>query len=169
PWEGAIFWTTHIQLHPTLQTKNLYGNSLTDILHHESIHAAREAFHEPQFEEMLAYSISPSRWKQVLGPLFQRLWEFPLFMLSLFFPFTLPISAFFLLRLFIKQLLFHRVKKKLPLPVLLCLTDREIRTLALSNKKFIPDSSLRGHLISSLIENPQASQKLDRYTIKISL
>ncbi len=152
PWEGAIFWTTHIQLHPKLQTKKLYGNTLTDILHHESIHAAREAFNEPQFEELLAYTTSPASWKRLIGPLFSRIWEFPLFALSLFFlPYSFPIPVFFLLRLFYKQVLFHRLKKKLPFPVLFCLTDREIRTLALSNKKFTPDTSLRGHLISFLI------------------
>ena len=39
----------------------------------------------------------------------------------------------------------HRIKKKYPLPLLLCLTDKEIRTL-----KLIPDSSLRWSLISEL-------------------
>jgi hypothetical protein len=141
-------------LFPTLQTKSLWGNSLTDILHHESIHAAREAFNEPQFEEVLAYSISSSPWKRFLGPLFQRMWEFPLCLASLFFfPYTFPVPAFFFFRLVYKQILFHRLKKKVPLPAILCLTDREIRTLAFSRKNFNPDLSPRGCLLSSLINS----------------
>jgi hypothetical protein len=157
PWEGAIFWDTPlIQLHPALQTKTLFGNSLSDILHHESIHAAREAFHEPAFEEILAYSVSRSPWKRFFGPLFQRIWEFPLFAAAFFFlsffPLvSFPILSFFVLRLFYKQLLFYRLKKKLPLPILLCLTDREIRTLALTTAKLTPDSTLRGQLIAALL------------------
>lgn len=152
PWEGAIFWATHIQLHPTLQTKKLFGNSLTDILHHESIHAAREAFNEPQFEELLAYTTAPSLWKRWIGPLFSRIWEFPLFAISLFFlPFTLPIPAFFLLRLLYLQLTFHRLKKRFPFPVLFCLTDQEIRTLGRTSQPFVPDGSPRGRLIAALL------------------
>jgi len=157
PWEGAIFWDTPlIQLHPVLQTKTLFGNSLSEILHHESIHAAREAFHEPAFEEILAYSVSRSRWKRFFGPLFQRIWEFPLFAAAFFFfsflpLISFPILSFFIFRLVYKQLLFYRLKKKLPLPVLLCLTDREIRTFARSNVSFAADSTPRGQLIAALL------------------
>jgi hypothetical protein len=154
PWEAAICLGTHIQLHPTLQTKALFGNTLADILHHEAIHAARQAFDEPQFEEALAYTTSSSSWKRFLGPLFRRSWEFPLFALSLlFFPYTLPIPIFFLLRLFYTQLLFYRAKKKVPLSVLVCLTDQEIRILALSRSSFVPDFSLRGRLVAAKLRS----------------
>lgn len=144
PWEGAIFWSDHIQLHPKLQTQNLYGNSRTEILHHESIHAARTAFNEPAYEEFLAYATSHSKWKRLLGPLFTRLWEFPLFTLSLFSPWTLPIPLFFLSRLIYKHIIFARAKKKIPLPILLCLTDKEIQS------QTIQATFLRGQLIEKL-------------------
>ncbi len=156
PWEGALFWVTkeksHIQLHPKLQSRSLWGNSLQDILHHESIHAAREAFNEPQFEEFLAYLTASSPWKRFLGPLFQRGWEFPLFTLSLFFlPYTVPIPLFFFLRLFYKHWVLSRVKKKVSLPVLICLTDREIK--ACSRARFpLSEGSLREKLIRILLD-----------------
>ncbi len=124
PWEGAVFWTidgqSHIQLRPNKPPS-------LEILHHESIHAAREAFHEPQFEEFIAYATSPARWKRFIGPLFQRIWEFPLFALALLTPYTLPIPAFFLLRLLYRHYHFHKIKKNLPLSVIVCMTDQEIK------------------------------------------
>ncbi len=148
PWEGALFFDDHIQLHPKLQTQNLFGNTLTEILHHESIHAARITFHEPRFEEFLAYSTSRS-WKRLIGPLFSRPWEFPLFALALLLvPYALPIPLFFLLKLSYNHYLYSRVKKRLPPPVLLCLTDQEIRTgwYDLTN-------SLRTQLIKALLKD----------------
>lgn len=144
PWEGAIFWSDHIQLHPKLQTQNLFGNSQTEILHHESIHAARIAFNEPAFEEFLAYATSQSKWKRFLGPLFTRIWEFPLFALSLFSLWTLPVPLFFLVRLIQKHIVFHRAQKKFTFPILLCLTDNEIRT------RTVQATSLRKQLIEEL-------------------
>lgn len=155
PWEGAIFWEDHIQLHPKLQTQTLCGNSQTEILHHESIHAARAAFNEPAFEEFLAYSTSPSKWKRLLGPLFTRVWEFPLFALSLFSLWTLPIPLFFLARLIYKQRVFARAKKKIPLPILLCLSDKEIQTQTL------PITALRGELVKALREELSISPRLE--------
>ncbi len=147
-WEGAVFWDTPmIQIHPKLQTKKLFGNSLTEILHHESIHAARETFDEPFFEEVLAYRTSPYAWKRFLGPIFQRVWEFPLFALACFvFPLLFPIVVFFVLRLFYKQALLNRLSRKYPLAVLLCLTDKEIRS-----QKIKWDNSPRCQLISALL------------------
>lgn len=153
PWEGALFFDDHIQLHPKLQTKKLFGNSLTEILHHESIHAARIAFNEPRFEEFLAYCTSPS-WKRLIGPLFSRIWEFPLFALSLlFFPYALPISLFFLARLFYKHHLFSRAKKTFPLSVLLCMTDQEIYTCFCPAKTDLSVASPRQQLISLLLNS----------------
>ena len=143
-WEGAVFWDTPmIQIQPRLQSKNM----LTEILHHESIHAAREAFDEPFFEEVFAYRTSPVAWKRFLGPIFQRVWEFPLFALACFiFPFLFPIVVFFFLRLFYKQHLMRRLSQKYPLSVLLCLTDKEIRS-----QKIVWDNSPRCQLISALL------------------
>lgn len=143
-WEGAVFWDTPmIQIQPRLQSKNI----LTEILHHESIHAARETFDEPFFEEVLAYRSSPYAWKRFLGPIFQRVWEFPLFALACFvFTFLFPVVVFFVLRLIYKQVLLNRMSQKYPLAVLLCLTDKEIRS-----QKIKWDNSPRCQLISALL------------------
>lgn len=157
PWEGAIFWGTHIQLHPRLKTQpSMWGNSLVDVLHHESIHAAREAFNEPQFEEILAYATASSKWKQFIGPLFTRVWEFPLFLVSMFFvPYALPLPLFFLLRLFYRQVLFYRAKKRAPLSVLVCLTDKEIRSLARPKGELVLEESCRGRMIREVLFNAE--------------
>ena len=154
PWEGAVFWEGPlIQIRPALQNGTLFGNTLEDLLHHESIHAAREAFDEPMFEEVLAYSVSRSPWKRLMGPLFERTWEFPIFALAIFFLSFIPLIAglillFFGSRLFYKQLLFYRVKKKYPLSIILCLTDQEIR----SQKVMITGHSPRVRLLSQLLQ-----------------
>lgn len=159
PWEGAVFWIQEdqkpcIQIRPALQTKSLWGNSRQDILRHEAIHAAREAFQEPQFEEFLAYTTSSVRWKQWLGPLFTRPWEFPLLALAVFaLPLWSILSLLILTLLggwfFYRCYLFHRVKKILPLPILLCLTDQEIRKQTI----FSQNHSLRFQLIQALQRN----------------
>ncbi len=169
PWEGALFATTENGL-PFIQlrSKNLWNNSREEILLHEAIHAARETFNEPKFEEFLAYAASSSRWKRWLGPLFERRWEFFLFASALFlFPWiplicSVPLS-FFLLRLCYKHLLFSRLKKKVPLPIILCMTDHEIQASALSPKFatfslqseccILPNPSLRLQLINALIKH----------------
>jgi hypothetical protein len=148
PWEGAVFWTQEsgqplIQLRPTLQTKQLWGNSRAEILVHEAIHAARESFDQPQFEEFLAYAASTVSWKRWLGPLFTRPWEFPLFALSIFslpfFPWVAaPLLTLFLGKSFYNHYLFHDLKKSLPFPVLLCLTDREIKEKTISKTPLSP-------------------------------
>lgn len=159
PWEAAVFWVqenqSFIQLRPSLQTKNLFGNSSTEILLHEAVHAAREAFNESTFEEFLAYSVSPSRFKRWLGPLFKRPWEFPLFTIALFFLPLIPLIsgpalAIFLGLFFYQHFCFRRLKKKFPFPVLLCLTDQEIRT-----GRIVPDGSPRSRLIESLLQQSE--------------
>jgi len=137
PWEGALFWIQEdgnplIQLRRSLQSKKMWGNSRPEILLHEAIHAARETFNEPRFEEFLAYTTSHTSWKRWLGPLFQRPWEFPLFALAVFGIALFPLAsclilAFFIGRSFYNHYLFYSLKKKIPLPILLCLTDSEIR------------------------------------------
>jgi len=153
PWEGAIFWEgPRIQLHPSLQKGKLFGNTREDLLHHESVHAAREAFNEPLFEEVLAYSASRSSWKRFWGPLFERSWEFPLFAILAFLLPFIPFFAgalllLFLGRLLYKQVLFSKRKRNYPFSVLVCLTDQEIR----SQKPLMPDDSPRGRLIKLLL------------------
>lgn len=162
PWEGAVFWIKEngqplLQLRPSLQTKKLWGNSSSEILMHEAIHAAREAFHEPQFEEFLAYTTSRTPWKRWFGPFFQRFWEFPLLTLALFslplFPkISLPILLLFLGRFFYRLHLFRRLKREVPLPILLCLTDREIQKGIIAQAPLLADNSMspRYQLIEAL-------------------
>jgi len=150
PWEGAAFLSSPSAL-PHLVLKS----SSPEILTHEAVHAARETFNEPLFEEFLAYSTSPTRWKRWLGPIFQRVWEFPLACLAsfcfLFFPWIAgPIFLFFLIRLVYLHHLFHRMKQRESLAVLLCLTDEEIKRGCVAE-----NDSLRVRLIDTL-KRPEA-------------
>jgi hypothetical protein len=49
-----------------------------EILLHELAHVGRVAFEESQFEEILAYRLSPSTFRQSAGPLCHRLTKAPL-------------------------------------------------------------------------------------------
>jgi hypothetical protein len=57
-----------------------------ELIAHELAHVGRMLYQEPQFEEILAYQSSASRWRRWLGPLFQSSKE------SLFFVILLAIS-----------------------------------------------------------------------------
>jgi hypothetical protein len=87
-WEGAATWIDadsipRIQL-KTAFCKGKYGlHTREEVLAHEAIHAARMAFQEPQFEEMLAYATSKHAWKRWLGPLFQAPWETAALLISM--------------------------------------------------------------------------------------
>ncbi|MBS0623617.1 MAG: hypothetical protein JSS62_03250 [Verrucomicrobia bacterium] len=76
-WEGGCTWIgpkgMEIQLHPTFENKEtLYKiYSKSELLQHEAVHALRVGFHEPQFEEFLAYQTSKFKLRRVLGPIFR--------------------------------------------------------------------------------------------------
>jgi hypothetical protein len=81
PWQGAACWIGEDKV-PLLQLRNgfrkgaylkLYTRG--EILAHESVHAARAAFDDPQNEEFFAYATAAHKWRRVLGPIFQRVWE----------------------------------------------------------------------------------------------
>lgn len=178
-WQGAVTWIEEgsaplIQLRPTLRHRALLGiYKRNEILAHESIHAARTAFEEPRFEELLAYQTSSSCWRRYFGPLFRSNWEtmlfffslmlFPLFQIALFFlgidllwllplPFLAP--AYFLIRLIAAQRTFLRCCKALqeattsPLHVLLRLTDDEISQIAAKKEIKKSKNSLRWRQIN---------------------
>jgi hypothetical protein len=137
-WEGAATWISkngppRIQMREAFRKGKYLGYSRDEILAHESVHAARMAFDEPQFEEILAYQTSKSLLRRFLGPLFRRTGESALFMvaifLSLFFWPALLLPAYFLLRLLRNQLIFYRCLKKYPLSFLVTLSDRDIVNL----------------------------------------
>lgn len=164
-WEGAATWISDdrlpsIQLRTGFKKGSFLGYRLSEVLAHEAVHAARARFEEPQFEEILAYFTAPQAWKRFLGPLFSRTWE-PLVLL-----FSLLIGAFVplipsgvitlaLSWLTFRQWAFKRCCRKLSLPAVLCLTDREMRKFARMPKMEIQayldkDSTLRCRLLRLL-------------------
>jgi hypothetical protein len=154
-WEGAATWisdTPFIQLKNRFQKGKYLGYDRTEILVHEAIHAARIKFNEPQFEEMLAYSLSKKSWKRFLGPLFSYSWQPFLLLLAIFagyFWISIPllVLGFSMVGLGWKHYLFRRQGQRLPFSVILCLTDKEIRTGRINN-----DSTLRSRLVCMLLE-----------------
>jgi hypothetical protein len=137
-WEGAATWISDdnlplIQLHPRFNKGSFWGYDRSDVLAHEAVHAARMCFEEPQFEEILAYSTSPQAWKRFLGPLFSRTWEPLLLLLSLALGIFWPLVPLLVMGVGIgwlgfRQWIFKRCCRKLTLPVVLCLTDSEMRS-----------------------------------------
>lgn len=108
-----------------------------ELIAHELAHVGRMMYHEPQFEEILAYRSSSSRWRRWLGPIVQSSKESLLFifilgaivmadlaLLVLDQPIgssalwgvklaPLALIAFAFIRLMHKQWLFARCEKKL--------------------------------------------------------
>ncbi len=139
-WEGAATWISEdqlpsIQMRTNFQKGSFLGYSRSEVLTHEAVHAARMRFEEPQFEEILAYSTAPQAWKRFFGPLFSRTWEPLVLMLSVMLGVFWPLIPLLLLGLSLgwlsyRQWIFKRCCRKLSLPAVLCLTDREMRKLA---------------------------------------
>lgn len=83
PWHGGCAWIFQLtEQTPTtafLQLRNHFfkATHFLGIYHrreltaHELAHVGRMLYQEPQFEEILAYQSSPSRWRRWLGPLVQ--------------------------------------------------------------------------------------------------
>ena len=89
PWQAAMTWicelqlenkaknniqgtVTLIQLHPRFAKESILWGLYhrEELLVHELAHAGRAAFHEPKFEEILAYLSAGSPFRRWLGPLF---------------------------------------------------------------------------------------------------
>ena len=160
-WQGAAFWMAAdvplIQLRLAFR-KGKYTKlySRTEVLAHEAVHAARMAFTEPRFEEMIAYSSSKSLFRQWFGSFFRYSWESYIFIgcllisigvqaLELWVGSTKWLTALIILpwvtspygcaRLFYNKYLFSRCKKRIKktlldpskaLAVMMRLTDKEI-------------------------------------------
>jgi len=81
PWQGAACWISEnrvcqLQLREGFRKGSyLKFYSRGEILAHESVHAARAAFEEPENEEFFAYATAEYRWRRIFGPIFQRIWE----------------------------------------------------------------------------------------------
>jgi len=125
-----------------------------EILAHEYVHAARMAFEEPRFEEILAYQTSNSFLRRYCGPFFKATWltttvaaiVFSGYVLSLFFAvplwIMLIVGSLWKLGLF-KMVRDQRIFKKClnnlshflgakdkVLSIMLRLTDKEIVTFS---------------------------------------
>ncbi len=81
-WEGAVTWKDErpegfcvpaIQIRDDLE-QSFLGRyyPLDEMLAHETVHAVRCDFHEPVFEEILAYQTAGKSWRRWLGPLLQH-------------------------------------------------------------------------------------------------
>ncbi len=66
-----------------------------EVLAHEIFHAARIMYHEPKFEELLAYQTSKNRLRQMLGPMFQNPSESMFFLFSVFLSLCVTLSSIF--------------------------------------------------------------------------
>lgn len=95
PWHGGCAWIFQLSddspLAAFLQLRSQFKNQSTywglyhrnELIAHELSHIGRMAFEEPQFEEILAYRSSHSRWRRWLGPIVQSAKESLLFILLL--------------------------------------------------------------------------------------
>jgi hypothetical protein len=167
PWQAGATWLdSHSVYTIQLRRKNwlLRWIDENEILAHEAAHAARAAFNEEKNEELFAYLTSNTRWRRVLGPLFQTPKE-PLIILStmlvgialqiieifldanyrsnFFFLITGIFMVYWTLRLLKKRMTFKRAAiQALPYlqdpkksgAFLFRLTDKEITSLAKTGK-----------------------------------
>lgn len=92
PWQGAAAWFTDDAI-PLIQLKTGFrkGSYLKfyqrdEVLAHELAHCARVNFHEPKFEEILAYRTAKNPLRRWFGPLFRHSWESYLFAILLLCP-----------------------------------------------------------------------------------
>jgi hypothetical protein len=80
PWEGAATWIIHhedkgirtfVQLRRFFKTKARYLGiyNKDELLAHEMVHAARMAFDEPRYEELIAYQTCFAKWRKWVGSL----------------------------------------------------------------------------------------------------
>lgn len=94
-WHGGCAWifqmTESAPVSALIQLKNRLRHASSylcyqrdELLAHELVHVGRMMFHEPCFEELLAYRTSSSRWRRYFGPLIQSSIESVIFILLLF-------------------------------------------------------------------------------------
>lgn len=100
-WEGAALWideadgvsTPHIQLKRKFKKGSYLCYKEKEVVAHEMFHAARIAYQEPKYEEILAYKTSKNSLRRSLGPLFQTPKESYVFIILLLIGFVLEISS----------------------------------------------------------------------------
>ena len=112
------------------------GYDAAETLAHESVHAARIAFPDTSaYDEYFPCQVHTSAFRRLAGNLFRR-WYIPVIFLLGLYPPLLPFPVIILLREFLLLRRLRLAGKKLrsiglrPEPVLLRLSDAEIRELA---------------------------------------
>jgi hypothetical protein len=124
-WHGGFMEGDRLQLR-----KKVWGYQREEILSHELAHAGRIAFDEPKYEEILAYQSSRG-FRRFFGPIIQRSWEVYLALVAcLWWPLGLSVIGLGLLRLCRRQRIFRRLVRKVGLPSVYRLSDREIEYLS---------------------------------------
>lgn len=95
PWHGGCAWifqlnenaptAAFLQLRATFHKKSSFLGiyDRKELIVHELAHVGRMSYHEPKYEEVLAYRSSPSKWRQWVGPIIQSSRESLLFILLL--------------------------------------------------------------------------------------
>lgn len=83
PWHGGCAWifqlneqtptSAFLQLRAAFREKSSYLGiyQRRELIAHELAHVGRMLYHEPQFEEIIAYRTSASKWRRYLGPIVQ--------------------------------------------------------------------------------------------------
>lgn len=153
PWQGAAAWVERgqilaIQLREAFKKGSFLGiYQRSEILAHESVHAARSAFPVDPWDEFFAYMTSDSAWRRVLGPIIRRPWEVWPFLIFCLFGAIVPVfflgAAVWASLGFYRLIRSHRVLQKASRTlkhlkysdkqvrsILLRLTDSEIGDLA---------------------------------------
>lgn len=100
-WEGGALWVEeeqgmslpHVQLKRNLRKGSYLMYKLEEVLSHEMLHAARIAYNEPRFEEILAYKTSKHPLRRYLGPLFRTSKEAGFFLVLLLIGFFLEMLS----------------------------------------------------------------------------
>lgn len=155
-WEPA---STHIFDNESTKIPVLkISREKSEYIAHEAVHAARCAFNEPKFEEVLAYSTSKSKIRRFFGPLFRSSKEallfvfislsmFSLVMLDCYYWLAISAQAVYLswllIRLFLVQRTFAKALNHInrmfevssPLMVALRLSDEEIKLFSRNCQK----------------------------------
>lgn len=171
-WEGAALWITEedgarmpqIQLSTKFKMGSYYTYSQEEVLAHEMVHAARIAFDEPKYEEILAYKTAKSSFRKWAGPLFGSSYESIVFVILLALGLTLQSVSFFfsipflsfavalsfvwlgwlMIRLYRRQSVFKKAQEHIAacvkdptktLAVMVRMKDREIEECAKRAKK----------------------------------
>lgn len=95
PWHGGCAWIfqldeetptaafLQLRAHFREQKSYLALYNRSELIAHELAHVGRMMYHEPQFEEILAYRSSSSSWRRWLGPIVQSSKESLLFIFIL--------------------------------------------------------------------------------------